>query len=279
MVQACVIFYNDGVELFEQCLKYIKGKVDKIVAIDGAFKEFPHSKVQSTDGCLGLARKYADEVITTKKPWADQIEKRNAYLTLKDSKDFYFIIDADEKLDGELPDTSTLEEDAYAFNIHPFSSGSMQTGLAIRLIRNFPDIEYRGRHSFLWHKGKIFNHVSFKESFPVIDTAEIYHYPDLRPKKRQEQDGEYIRSRQEEFFKVPESAKGKDTPFHGLPKNSKYLRMQFLGNHYAGMDGDKNIKMKRGECIILTEKYGRELVRAYGKDQWKIVGEVSLDVN
>jgi len=104
MIQANVIFFEDGPELLRQCFESLLGKVDSIIAIDGPFAEFPHESLISKDGCRELALEYANEVISkTDKAWSNQAEKRNAYFEATDEGiDFHFVIDADEVLIGNF---------------------------------------------------------------------------------------------------------------------------------------------------------------------------------
>lgn len=193
MIQASVIFYNDTPELLEACLSSLHGKVDTIITIDGPFKDFTHKSILSTDGCLEIAKKYSNKVITAKKAWESQIEKRNAYLTLKNENDIYFIIDADEVYEGES--LKQLIKSDYAINV--FTPSSNLDNKQIRIFKHRQDICYAQRHSWVWSQGDIINSI---DSFPEIKfllSGKIIHNSHLRPIIRLQDDLKYMAKRKE----------------------------------------------------------------------------------
>ena len=91
---ACFNIYNEAAVL-EEALQAVKGKVDKIIVVDGAYEKFPHQIPYSTDGSIEIAVRYADELISPRKAWKSEIEKRNAYLIGKPG-DVYLTLDGHE---------------------------------------------------------------------------------------------------------------------------------------------------------------------------------------
>src|SRR5574343_171527 len=103
MILGVMIFYEDGPELLEKSLLSLKKVTDKVLVIDGAYKEFPHKDFLSSKECLKVVNSLADKVIIPESAWVDEIAKRNAYLTLKSQKDYYIMLDADEEIIGDKP--------------------------------------------------------------------------------------------------------------------------------------------------------------------------------
>ncbi len=48
MIIGPVIFFNDGPENLERCLKSMRPHVDKLITVDGPYAEFPHERDLST---------------------------------------------------------------------------------------------------------------------------------------------------------------------------------------------------------------------------------------
>ena len=281
MIQACVIFYNDTPNLLERCFISLKTKVDKIIAIDGAFKEFSHDLPYSTDGSLEIAKIYAHEVIECNKPWKDQIEKRNAYLTLKDEKDYYFIIDADEWLETQSPKPfANLDKNVYQLPITTLIDGQEQNGDAMRLIRHQKGIRYQQKHSLIWVGKKIINRKEFqpqgRRGFPLLKFTKIWHLPEERPIERLRQDGEYLRNRKENNAEIPK--RGYEGPPSVLQhidysqyKNYPRVTIKFIGNHtYRGMDFAVNIVLDKGQQREVTKKFADDVIDTWPGD-WEVI--------
>ena len=110
---AGIIFYNDPPEVFEMTLKALKKFKIPIVAIDGVYKEFPHEKPYSNNGCIDLAKQYADFYIPANPwGWQNQAVKRSVYLKVLDVGSYVFHVDADEEL-FQFENIPKLEKDHY----------------------------------------------------------------------------------------------------------------------------------------------------------------------
>lgn len=110
-ITACLCWYDETVELIEQCVSSIAGVVDEIVAFDGRWELHPAPKTGEGDivhsalfqqfalveaahnAGLPLVRETA-----RMEPWASQVDKRSALLrcAIDNGADWLFVIDADE---------------------------------------------------------------------------------------------------------------------------------------------------------------------------------------
>lgn len=213
---AGVIFYNDTPKLLERSLVAIKACGIDIIAIDGSFREFPKAtgeKYYSTDGCIDIAKKYADLYIPAPKwEWTDQAHKRSTYFQLIPDGDFCLILDGDEFLHPCEIDTSLWNEDIYMCNLHRSIDGGYTN--SIRIYRVHTDLKYMHQHCRVY---RIFNHdpekgiqsggvvqahgnnvplAHDKSGRPICFT----HSPELRPKDRQAQDDIYMANRKEQTY-------------------------------------------------------------------------------
>ncbi len=158
---ACFNVYNEA-EYFEEALLSIKGKVDKIVVVDGAYKKFPHEFPYSTDRTIEIALKYADQFIGSgNKPWKSEIVKRNQYLIGKPG-DLYLIIDGHEIWTGDF--------------IPPFGNYRIKMRMAdgwhetFRMFEHKPGICYKEFHYSIWIDGK-----PIGQDFPVYPHGHLTH--------------------------------------------------------------------------------------------------------
>lgn len=98
---ACYNVFNE-VKHLEESILSLRDKVDLIVVVDGAYKNFKHDSCYSTDGTLDIAKKYAHHLFLT--PDASEIQKRNRYL-IGIPGDIYLQVDGHEVWKGELDPT------------------------------------------------------------------------------------------------------------------------------------------------------------------------------
>ena len=102
MLIATITTYND-MPLIKDCIESVWDKVDKIVVVDGKFRDFPGTKKISTDGTIGyLSQIEKVEIMLTTD--LTEIEKRNTYLSFLDDGDICLNIDTDEVLITGLPE-------------------------------------------------------------------------------------------------------------------------------------------------------------------------------
>lgn len=261
MIQSCTICYNDGPNLIKDCLNSVKNKVDKILVIDGVFQNFPRKeseKIQSTDGTLEVAKELADTVIETKEPWINQMNKRNAYLTLESTNDYYFILDADERLEGELP--KDLTKDFYGIKIiDPRIPESVQANnYQVRLFRHQTGLKYKKKHSWLWLKEKICSLNDFNDNIVKLDTCKIIHEPYRRGDNRQVQDTIYTKERSE-----PDHPTVTAQPVQVDKPIVSKIKVKAL-KAYNGFDIDTSIIfVKENELFECTQKKWEQLKEDY----------------
>lgn len=93
--------------LIENCISSVYDKVDKIVVVDGKFRDFPGTGCYSTDGTLEyldwLYKMESSKFVIIKTWGLDEVEKRNTYLKLLNPGDICLNIDTDEALITKLP--------------------------------------------------------------------------------------------------------------------------------------------------------------------------------
>lgn len=97
MLVGCIITYND-MPLIKECVESLN--VDRLIVVDGRYKDFPGDNPYSTDGTLEYLYSKGAEVINAAN--LAEVDKRNIYL--KDLKDGDTVInlDADEVLKGKF---------------------------------------------------------------------------------------------------------------------------------------------------------------------------------
>jgi len=150
MLIATIITYND-MPLIRDCIESIQNKVDKIVVIDGRFKDFPGSGWDSTDGTLEYLGSLNIDLISSIN--ADEIGKRNSYLDQLVDGDICLNIDADEVLITGLP---KLKSDIGIIQIG--EQGDRQRHRrSNRFFRFREGLHYRGTHKMLLDRdGRLF---------------------------------------------------------------------------------------------------------------------------
>jgi hypothetical protein len=181
-VIACVIAYQEE-GMLPGCLQSIQGKVDRVVVVDGAYRLFPHDVPWSTDATLEIAWCYGAEWIPCPtgddgepRPWETQMEKRSAYLVGEEG-DWYFYIDADERLVGELPELENRRH--YAFKARTRDG---RLTWAWRLFQHRGRMRYEGAHNALWSGDELIT-MSGAVRVPV-ERAYLMHLAHLRCKQR-----------------------------------------------------------------------------------------------
>ncbi len=112
-VYACYIVYNEA-DKIGLSLHSIVDHVDKVIIIDGAFALREHIKPYSTDNTKQIARKICRQKlmwVDCKKQngryvaWRTESEKRNEYLKLVPEGAWFYIIDADVIVTGDVAGT------------------------------------------------------------------------------------------------------------------------------------------------------------------------------
>lgn len=182
---ACINVYDD-VEWLVGCLHSLRGKVEGIIVVDGAYVGFPHDKPYSTDGTVEVAKEFADVVVETERAWPNEIIKRNHYLGYVPDGKWWLRIDADEEFAGEF--SEPLTEDCYMLALQR-TDGSADPYPIHALFRKYADSRYHGTHHAVWHGGECL----VKKDAPAYPGVTIRHHCQARDAGRVQRKGEYYR--------------------------------------------------------------------------------------
>jgi len=191
MLVATLITYND-IETIKDCIKSIENKVDKIIVIDGKFKDFPGEENISTDGTLECLDSFPKiEILFTY--GLDEVDKRNNYLNELKDGDICLNLDADEILEGEIPELTT-------------DIGIIQVGeqgdrrrhrRTNRFFRYRKGLHYWGRHTLILDENnKMFaflDKVGKGYTSQKITEFELLHRNDLRSFERKKNKEKYYK--------------------------------------------------------------------------------------
>jgi len=163
--------------MLPECLESIKknNPEARVVAVDGAYKSFIEENkkqialciergektiadqlmrftvVRSPDKTVEILKSAGAEVIEPTefdestgdfKPWDHEYIKRNKYLVGKDG-DYYFVIDADERLVNRI-EMDSLQKDAY--NVMIERDDNTVPYPILRIFKHSPGIHYAGAH-------------------------------------------------------------------------------------------------------------------------------------
>lgn len=104
-VAACIVWYEERPETLARCVTSLAGAADRIVALDGPWRHFPHDAVSSSREQYDAIRSAASAggfesvtVMPARVPWKSQVVKRAAVLEVARivGSDWVLVIDADE---------------------------------------------------------------------------------------------------------------------------------------------------------------------------------------
>jgi len=179
---ACVIAFNEE-RMLPGCLESLQGQVERVVVVDGAYALFPHVEPYSTDGTREIARCYGAEWIGCPvteegelRAWHTQMEKRSAYFVGEEG-DWYFYIDADERLVGRLPEPEDGQH--YAFRVRTRDGRLTWTP---RLYQHVGWMRYEGAHNAMWSDERLVNIAGATKVDP--EGCYILHLAQLRCEQR-----------------------------------------------------------------------------------------------
>jgi hypothetical protein len=109
-VTACVVWFNEEPDTLVRCVTSLSGVADRVVALDGAWRHFPHEFVSSPRDQHDAIRAAAAAaggfrsvtVMPARKAWRSQVAKRAAVLELARvvGSDWLLVIDADEHVES-----------------------------------------------------------------------------------------------------------------------------------------------------------------------------------
>jgi hypothetical protein len=260
VVVSCTAFYEDGAEMLRRSLLSLKAAgVDCIIAADGPYCDFPHEANHSKDGCLAVAKKHADVLIAspTLEGWKNQIAKRNAMFLRPSRENFYFVLDADEYLEGTLP--KNLTTDCYAIPVFDVQAdGSVKFHeWQIRIFRAYDDLQYKKKHSWCWHGAHILTQDIYNPTFEKIESLRMIHDKQSRPAKRKASKAIYYANRWEDDTINPPIRKVYPPGF----ERTKYLKVL---KTYYGFDIDGEVVAGNpADLVIVTDKKCEQLLADY----------------
>jgi hypothetical protein len=283
-----VIFYDDGPELFRECLTALsQAGLDGLICIDGAYKEFqplPGKGFLSTDGCTDIAREFKAQVFIPAKPWENQMEKRSQYLRLAGAGNYVLIIDTDEILEAGIIDRKELNcEYARICMQQTFSNGEAP----IRLIKVYPDLVYLNHHRLLYrssmmeagggdmHKGLWIHPEECDRFLHYTDGRPVtfVHKPHLRSAVRLRQDGDYMVRRKEgpvpsrRDTSAPPPSRRRMGPAAGVHEET--VRVKYHGEMtYSGW---LISEVKTGGIVDIPMWRYRELAQTFGEKNWELL--------
>ncbi len=160
----CMIFWND-LSMLMHSLPALAEEVDGLICVDGPYAKFPKSVNPkpvfwpegthiSTDGSFEYVASFGAHIVTGY--WANEIDKRNAYLKALAPGDIALVVDADEVLEGELPrHEETLPELA---RLMCCRTDGVPPYPIFRWFRHTGDtMRYKGAHNALWRANDLLN--------------------------------------------------------------------------------------------------------------------------
>ncbi len=205
MKVVCINCYNDW-PLIKGCVESVINQADRIIAVDGKYRDFPDGSQYSTDGTI----EYLSSLDKVELYFAADLfeaDKRNVYMDMLSSGDTVLVLDADEYVEG------TIKKLPRGTDIGLVKLGEpdrrIHKRLATRFFRYRKGLRHNGIHFILEVDGKWFNNRcnavnGFKEK--KINTFEIMHLTRKRSRVRKVLKEEYkktARSREEQFKIMP----------------------------------------------------------------------------
>lgn len=191
----CISVYQ-SYDLLQQSIPALpRASNDLLVIVDGAYLKWPHTVPYSTDGTLEYCKEYADILITTKKPWRTEWEKRNSYFVGGEG-DYYVVVDSDEIWTGPRPDlgSENLNEEAYNLRLRRWRKDDklcphFDPCLVFRVYKSSPDLYIYGAHNAIWRGSRLLT----RQAWNPIDGIMLEHKAEWRNKEYLDNKGVYYR--------------------------------------------------------------------------------------
>jgi len=192
MIAGCIITYRDW-PLIKDCVESLKDKVDKIIVVDGRYKDFNSDFDYSDEETI----KYLLSIKNLRLIFGDitdEVTKRNRYLSQLSDGDIVLNLDSDEVLIGELPE---LKSDFGILDLVDGYGRHVQKR-ATRFFRYRKGMEYKYCHYTLYWQDKIINKlqkvINPDFSFENILGCRILHNWHLRTDERKYQKEQYYKT-------------------------------------------------------------------------------------
>jgi len=203
MIVACVNCFNDY-PLIKDSIESIYDQVDRIIAVDGRYSDFPSGSWYSTDGTIEYLSKLPKvELIFAANLF--EADKRNVYMDMLETGDTVLVLDADEVVEGKI---RKLDK-GIDIGLIPFNDLNDRSfgRLATRFFIYRKGLRHSGIHFILTIDGKWFNNRrqavnGFKSK--RIQSFKVNHLTRHRSRERKLQKKEYkiIARQREEQYKI-----------------------------------------------------------------------------
>lgn len=182
MVTALMITFND-MPLIKNAIESIYNKVEKIIVVDGKYKDFPDftGQLYSTDGTI----EYLAEIDKVELRFGANLyesEKRNLYFKGIEDGTKVLVLDADEIVENEIDD---FKSDIALVRFSELNDKREQR-LATRLFKYREGMRYGGVHFIIEYNGKLFNkrHKAEADFTQEKVNTKIIHLSKLREETR-----------------------------------------------------------------------------------------------
>ena len=271
IVVGVCIFFDDGPALLERALSSLKKVTDRVLAVDGAYEEFPHTDFKSQAETMKVAMALADKVVCATRPWKNEVEKRNSYLTLRLTKDYYFMLDADEEAVGVKP--KNLTQPTYRIKLETKDGNIWAPGYYNRLFRHHKGMSYKDHHNNLVTADGL-SLTKPSEAIQIYEGLMIRHYPGERPEARRQMDGKFEQVRAENKTPPPPNIK---TPLSNLKETP--IQLRYLScRSYDGYDGKEQRSMRKivarkGDLVFVSKEKASQLQKDFPHD-WAFIKEL-----
>jgi hypothetical protein len=204
MIVVCINCYND-MPLIVETIDSIYTQVDRIICVDGRYRDFPSGYWYSTDGTIEYlsSLKKVELVFATNLFEAD---KRNVYMDMLFDDDTVLVLDGDEIVEGIIHKLDEVDIGLVRLG-DPADARSKY--LATRFFKYRRGLRHNGIHFILELGGVWFNNRrqalnGFKSKH--IDSFKITHQHKQRRRTRKELKSAYriaARKREEQFKIAP----------------------------------------------------------------------------
>jgi len=204
MLVVCVNCYND-MPMIKDCINSVYSQVDRIIAVDGKYRDFPASSHYSTDGTIEFLLSL-DKVELVFAADMFEADKRNIYMDMLNTGDTVLVLDGDEYIEGNIRKLDRFTDIGLVYLGEP---GKKHKRLATRFFRYRKGLRHNGIHFILEIGGRWFNNrchavSGFKDK--KINTFKIHHQHRRRSRKRKEQKDKYrisARKRESQYKIMP----------------------------------------------------------------------------
>ena len=203
MLVVCINCYND-MPILKQTVESVYSQVDRIIAVDGRYYDFPDRQPYSTDGTIEYLSGL-DKVELVFSAGLFESDKRNVYMDMLNDGDTVLVLDGDEYIKGTISPLVGADIGL----VYLGQQGGSYKRLATRFFKYRKGLRHNGIHFILEYGGRWFNNRrhavnGFKEK--NIDTFRIHHLHQLRPRSRKEQKQYYrasARARESQYKTMP----------------------------------------------------------------------------